>query len=357
MRRHFNIALVFSMTIILYGSASFAQEAEFSQFYSSSLYLNPAMAGASNSLNISAVARVQPLSGSNVTNELQQVSIETPIYLGSGSENKLAGVGITLFNQTTGPGRSLKKMGGMLAISKPISFDVFGPQSLVIGVQGGVVRRSLDFSELTWGTQYTPFLDAGFDPSIAGSSSLFEDNKMVAVINAGVMYQYNPQKDYLLYSISFFSGFAASNINQPNVSFTTDQTSKEPLQLKYHGGFEYVMNGRYHLSPNLLVKYQNGSIQTNVGSYISIDFKSEQIQSFEDNIRIVGGIWYRLRDSFIFLVGMSKQKYRLGFSYDLNKSLIGAKERLETLQPAFELSLNYTLKSRQGSGRFSNPLF
>lgn len=357
MSKFSNIALVFCITFMLCINLSIAQEAQFSQFYASSLFLNPAFAGSSDNMTISAVARVQPLSGSDVTNELQQVSIETPIFVGSGSEKKLAGVGITLFNQTTGQGRSLKKMGAMLAISKPISFDVFGPQSLVVGVQGGIVRRSLDFSQLTWGSQFTPFLSEGFDPSIAGSSSLFEDNRTVAVINAGVMYQYNPQKDYLLYSLSFFSGISVTNINQPNVSFTTDQTSKEPLQLKYHGGFEYVLNGRYHLSPNLLVRYQNGSIETNVGSYLSIDFKSEQIQSFEDNIRIVGGIWYRLRDSFIFLVGISKQKYRLGFSYDLNKSIVGNKDRLETLQPAFELSLNYTLKSRQSSGRFSNPLF
>ena len=357
MRGLLKILPILLMTLTVITHCVTAQEAQFSQFYSASLFLNPAFAGASDNTTISANARLQPTT-SDVTNELQQVSIETPIYLGSASENKLAGVGITLFNQTTGRGRALKTMGGMLAISKPISFDVFGPQSVIIGVQGGMVRRSLDFSQLTWGSQWAPFAgDAGFDPTIPVDVSQFEDNKTVAVINAGIMYQYNPEKDYLLYSISFFSGIAATNINQPNISFNPDDPSKQPLQLKYHGGFEYVLNGRYHLSPNVLLAYTNGNIQTNIGSYLSIDFKSDQIQSFEDNIRLVGGIWYRLRDSFIFLVGISKQKYRLGFSYDLNKGFLGDKNRLNTLQPAFELSLNYTLKSRSGSGRFSNPLF
>ena len=70
------------------------------------------------------------------------------------------------------------------------------------------------------------------------------------------MYQFNPEKDYLLYSISFFSGVSATNINQPNTSFTTVQTAKMPLLIKYHGGLEYVINGRYFVSPNVLVAYQ-----------------------------------------------------------------------------------------------------
>lgn len=346
----------FIFLLLMSSGVSIAQEREFSQFYSSSLFLNPAFAGATNGMSISANARVQQVT-SNVTNEIQQVSLQTPIYTGSGSENKLAGVGITLFNQTMGEGRAFKTMGAMVAISKPINFDIFGPQSLVIGVQGGMMRRSIDFSALRWGSQFNPFV-GGFDSNIVTtSSSQFEDNLTIPIINAGFMYQYNGDKDYLLYSISFFSGFSAININQPNTSFTGDETSKELMILKYHGGFEYVLNGRYFLSPNVLLAYKNGSIQTNVGSYLSIDLKSDKIQSFEDHLRIVGGVWYRLRDSFIFLVGISKQKYRLGFSYDLNKSFIGSTEKNTTLQPAFELSLNYVLKSRKASGRFSNPLF
>lgn len=334
----------------------YGQEAQFSQFYSASLFLNPAFAGATNGMSISVNYRAQPLT-SNVSNELQQVSFQMPIYKGSASDSRLGGVGLTLFNQVMGAGRAFKTQGAMLALSKTISFDLFGPEFLTVGIQGGMTRRTIDFSNLQWPSQFNPFEPGGFDGSLSNPAAQFEDNINRPVINAGVMYQFNPEKDYLLYSISFFSGVAVTNINRPNTSFTTDQEAKQPMLIKYHGGFEYVINGKFRVSPNLLFAFQNGSIQSNFGGYLNYDLKGEKVQSFEDNLQIVGGLWYRLRDSFIFLVGVSKQKYRIGISYDLNKTFIGPSERNDTLQPAFELSLNYTFKSRQGSGRFSNPLF
>ena len=332
-----------------------AQDLPFSQFYASSLFLNPAYAGASDAISLTVNYRQQP-QNINVTNNLQQVSALMPIYKGSVSENKLGGFGITLFNQAQGPAGTLKTQGAMLSLAKTFHFDLFGPEFFVVGVQGGMTRKSIDLDGLLWGSMNTPFLPEGFDPTLPNPGAQFEDNVTTPFINAGILYQFNPKRDYLLYSASYFSGITVNNISRPNQSFTSTNPYKAPILLKYHGGFEFVLNPQFRVSPNVILTYQSTSLQANIGGYVSYDFQAGDVQNFDDNLMIVGGIWYRLRDSFIFLVGISRQRYRIGISYDLNK-LSGNNQRNETLQQAFELSLNFVLKTRQTSGRFSNPLF
>ena len=136
MKKTAALPYIFSILFLITGYMTHAQEAQFSQFYASSLFLNPAFAGATNGLSISANVRVQPLTAT-VSNELQQVSIQTPVYAGSASENKLVGVGLTLLNQTMGAGRAFKTMGALLAVSKPISFDLLVLSQLSLAFKVG----------------------------------------------------------------------------------------------------------------------------------------------------------------------------------------------------------------------------
>ena len=74
-----------------------------------------------------------------------------------------------------------------------------------LAVQGGYENRSLNFSSLSWGSQYNPFF--GFDETLPAPVTEFDDQKGSIVVNAGIMYYYNPNRNYLLYRYSAFSGF------------------------------------------------------------------------------------------------------------------------------------------------------
>jgi len=349
MRAWLTILLIMTTNVGIY-----AQEGQFSQYYSSSLFLNPAFAGIGSGMSLSLNHKQQP-QNLDVTNQLSQFSLAFPIYRGSIEGKKLGGVGITVFNESQGLSGAFQSTGALVTAAYTFKFDLFGPEFLVFGVQGGYTQRSIDFDNLIWGSQYSPFI--GFDPSLNNPSDQFNDQIGFPVLNIGALYYFNPDRAYLLYQTTAFFGFNVRNIVSQKESFVENESVDTPLSVGIHGGFEYIINGKLRWAPNLLLNYFDGNLQTNIGNYFLYDIKSDGRQISNLNLNLVGGIWYRVRDSFIFLVGISKNKYRVGLSYDLNRSFLNSGERNDTLQPAFEISFNYNVSKSNTSRKFSNPLF
>ncbi len=56
---------------------------------------------------------------------------------------------------------------------------------------------------------------------------------------------------------------------------------------------------------------------------------------------LVGGVWYRNKDAFIVLIGINTSHFRMGYSYDLTSSKLGAASG-----GSHELSLGMTLNCK-----------
>ena len=99
-----------------------------------------------------------------------------------------------------------------------LKFGLLNSYLLSIGVQAGYRLRRLEFSNLAWGSQYNEYF--GFDDTLPAPVDEFDAQKENMILNAGIMYYYNPARNYLLYQYSGFFGVSATNLNRPNTSFT-----------------------------------------------------------------------------------------------------------------------------------------
>lgn len=303
-----------------------AQDAAFSQFYSSELYLNPAMAGEEPNLTFSSNFRTQWRS-IVIPYSTSQLSMVHPIYKNDVKEKHIGGVGLSLYNDRAGDG-NFKTLGvyGTFAYNLGLTQD--GSQDMSFGAQIGVIQKNIDFTNLEWGEQYNSLV--GFDASHVPTETGFNSGTFYPDANVGIMYYFNPKKEYDQMKVSAFAGASAYHLNQPNESFVNSAESKLPLLYKGHAGIEYAITPNIHIAPNAIIYYQNLVDQINAGLYFTYKLKKEKkgfkgFASYRntnllENADLILGTWYRVGDAFIFSLGLHTDAYTIGFSYDYNTS-------------------------------------
>jgi type IX secretion system PorP/SprF family membrane protein len=305
-----------------------AQDASFSQYYASSLYLNPAFAGMESRTTFSSNYRTQWKS-IVVPYVTSQASLIVPIRINKG-EKHLGGVGLSFYNNNAGDG-NFKTLGVNLNIGY-IAY-LSSMHALAFGAQGGYVQKSVDLQSFQWGSQFNPLI-GGYDPSVPVNINSIAGQSSFTDFAGGLMYHFNPERDYEESPVSIYIGGAGYHLSQPNESMLKDSSNKLPMLIKSHAGLEWNISEKFNFSPNVYMAMQNKSRQINAGAYFTFMFGSGESAIAPSKV-LLGG-WYRLNDSFIFTTGIGSPNYTLGFSYDLNNSSL----RYNTQgRGAYELSL------------------
>lgn len=269
-----------------------AQDPTFTQFYANPVYLNPALAGSSGCPRVALNYRNQwpQLTGNYVTYAASYDS-----YF----KNISGGVGLVALHDMQGPGAIQTSM---LGASYSYYLKVNRKFRLMFGTQAAYYQKFLDWSQLTFGDMIDPrrgfIYQTGDVPRGNGRRGFFD-------VSAGMVG----------FSKNFYFGLAAHHLNRPDESLILGQ-SRLPIKVTGHVGanIKIGQRGRYSsttsLSPNIIYQYQNGFQQLNIGAYL-------KYESFTI------GAWYRNRDAFILTVGITTDKYRIGYSYDLTVSQLG----------------------------------
>ena len=339
---------LFYITILLIASFGLrAQDAAFSQYYSSELYLNPAMAGEEQYLTFSSNYR-QQWKSIVLPYTTSQFSVVVPFFDKSVAEAHKGGFGFSVYNDRAGAS-NFRTTGINLtgAYNLPLTLDY--SHNLSFGLQAGLIQKSIDYSDLEWGEQFDPFV--GFDASITASEASLGNSTMYPDFSAGVMYYYNYQQDYNERKMSGFIGGSVYHLNTPNESFVAGVESTLPRLYKAHGGLNIPIAEKMHIAPNVLYMYQHQNDHVNLGLYLSYQVFGST-GDLLDEAEVILGTWYRLEDSFIFSVGMHQKAWTLGFSYDYNNSSL----RHETRgQGAYELSLQIRRVKERSMKRIATP--
>ena len=339
------------ISILLLFRVAQAQDTQFSQYFSASLFLNPAFAGVYNepALHMNHKRQVQSV---DVINELTQVSFIFPLKPGGAYERSIGGIGLMAYNERSGINGVFQNSAAFLTYAHNFKFGLLSSDIVTLAVQAGYENRSLNFSSLAWGSQYNPFF--GFDDTLPIPVTEFDNQKGTVIVNAGFMYYYNPTKNYLLYTFSAFSGFSATNVNRPNKSLNVTSESTEPILWKYNGGVEAKFN-KLFVTPSLLFLYLRKSVQFNAG--ISFAYSPNQNKYQSKGSQILFGTWYRFKDSYIFMGGVTFSSMTIRASYDLNSNLFISDRAVDISQPSFEISIQYNISKNTGYRKISNPLF
>jgi type IX secretion system PorP/SprF family membrane protein len=348
MKADLKIFLFPAVFIILFYSSNDAdaQDVNFSQYYSSSLYLNPAFSGIESKLTLNANSRTQwkSIVTPYTTN---QVSLIVPINTKGLKERHLGGIGLSVYNFKAGEGK-FQTLGANLNFGYNLQLSSL--HHIAFGAQGGFVQKSIQPGNFQWGTQYNSFL-GGYDQSVAVDMSNINSSSSFADFAGGVMYYYNPARDYEEKGVSIYGGIAAYHITRPNESMLKDTSNKLPLLLRSHAGFELNLSEKFNISPNILIASQNQQMQINAGMYLTFLFGDQEAR-VAPAFMLLGG-WYRVKDSYILSAGVGNSVYTVGFSYDLNNSSL----RYNTQgRGAYEISLKLQKPGSNKKIRIYNPL-
>jgi type IX secretion system PorP/SprF family membrane protein len=269
-----------------------AQDPTFTQFYANPVYLNPALAGSSGC----------PRIGLNYRNEWPQLTGNYVTYCASFdtyAKSISGGIGLLAMHDQQGQGTIQTSMiGGVYSYNLKLNRKT----SLMVGARAAYFQKFLDWDKLTFGDMIDPrrgfIYQTGDVPRGNGRRGFFD-----ASFGAVVFSKY------------FYAGAAWHHINQPDESLILGQ-SKLPWRFTGHAGADIKIGnkGRYasttSIMPNIIYQYQNGFQELNIGTYLKYgDFTV--------------GAWYRNRDAFIICLGVSTERFKIGYSYDLTVSKLG----------------------------------
>ena len=343
-----------TISLLFYCLISFGQDEQFSQYYSASLYLNPGFNGIYDdaAIHMNHKRRLQSGVGDrDVINELTQVSFIFPIKPQSKTERAIGGIGLMAFNHKEGFRGIYDRSSVFLNYAHNLTFGTLGGYLVSIGGQVGYDIRRFDITGLRWPSQYNPFF--GDDPSLPIPVAEFNAQKQNLVVNGGIMYYFNPDRNYFLYKYSGFVGISATNLNRPNTSFTVNDQGTDPVLLKYNGGIEFKIN-KLFITPSLLFLYLSRNYQYNAG--LNMSWSPDAGRYTGSDKQLLFGTWYRFRDSFIFMGGVRINQLAIRASYDMNSDLFIPNREIIT-RNSVELSIQYYLTNSRAIKKFSNPLF
>lgn len=158
-----------------------AQDFHLSQYDAAPMYLNPAMTGNFNGhYRVHAHYRTQWNAIATKPFVTPAISFDMPI--------KKFAWGIQIMNNRAGAG-NFNVMSGLAAISYDFAIDKNNNHHVSIGVQGGVLQKSVNVSLLTFDDQYTYDNGGGFNNP---TSEVVPNQSMILPdVNAGLMYYYS----------------------------------------------------------------------------------------------------------------------------------------------------------------------
>ena len=321
----FSFLLIFVVFIVENANA---QDPQFSQFYAAPLYLNPALAGATG------MARA----GLNYRNQWPSIDasfVTSAVYFDYFFEQYNSGAGLLISTDKEG-------LAGLRSTSISLNYayqlrinDVFTVRP---GITAAYTIRNIDFSKLTFGDQFDPLTGEVVQPAT---------NEPLNVSNVGFI---DFGAGALLYTETFWIGFAAHHLNTPDQAFTSGDVSLLPRKFSVHGGYKIklpnisytkgqVPNRRERsITPTFQYKKQGLFDQLDLGTYVTLEpvvfgltYRGLPIKSFNG---------FPNNESVIFLVGMTFNGLSVGYSFDYTISDLGISSG-----GAHEISISYTFST------------
>ena len=214
--------VVLLICLVKFGE-TYSQDAVFSQFFNSTLYLNPALAGIEDDMLFSFNHRTQ-WNALQFPYQTSQVSAIIPYHTSKHAKpfGHVGGLGLSAYTDVAGQNNSFRTTGvnGNFAYNLPI--EAHHVNVVSFGLQIGFVQKRVNTEQLTWGSQYNPYI--GFDATLPGEDVSELRNKTFMDIGSGVFWWYNPLPEENRFIMSANSGLSVSHMNHPNESMGNRKT-------------------------------------------------------------------------------------------------------------------------------------
>lgn len=313
---------IFLIVFISFTSFVKAQDIHFTQFYASSIYLNPAFTGAGVCSRVSTSYRTQ---WTGVSEAYSSYLASYDHYI----KRHNLGVGFMLGRDVSGSGDLARTLiYPMLAYETRITREL----GIRFGLQSGVGISSINFNKLVFGDQIAR----------GGNVPTLEDpTQSVYYLDLGA--------GVLAYSSKYWLGFSAHHLNKPNESLIEPNESILPIKYSVHGGYKFLLQDDDEKSISAAFNYrgQQKFDQLDIGAYYT-----------QKALNI--GLWYRgipllksyqpgysNHDAIAIIFGVKTDVMSFGYSYDFTISRLSNSDS----HGSHEISLSYqfcSLKNQKG---------
>ena len=297
------------ITATLYSFTAIGQSMHFTQYYNAPLLLNPA--------NTALLPGDDFRFGMNYRNQWAAVPVPYNTFsayadckIGGNRENtnhnNWLGIGLAFFNDKAGDGNlSLTQVQGSLAYHLQLSQFTM----VSFGLSGATVQRSVNYDNLTFDTQWDGYT---FNTHLANGEKVGIIKTSYYTIAAGGNFSWFPNEN-----VYVKLGGGALNINTPNETF---YKSTNPVGLRPVGSLDVS----YHIAPAVIANpsayytTQNAASELVFGSNVRILLTDHNATPTE----LILGMYDRLGDALIGLVGIKMGAVQFEASYDLTTSAL-----------------------------------
>jgi type IX secretion system PorP/SprF family membrane protein len=320
MKKQFLTGLILAITAINSGLS--AQDLHFSQFMNSPLTTNPA--------NTGFIPDGDYRLGINYRNQwstLMAVPYKTMSAFGDVQlmkdrfENGWIGAGGVILKDVAGSGNlTSTKIYGSLAYHQMLGYSSL----LSLGFNVGYANKQINTSNLKFPDQFDGKF---FDNKQPTSVMLDRTNIGYMDIQAGLNFAYFPAEN-----IYVNGGFSTHHVNRPEESFFNDADVDNRIDMR-HIGFlngSFKLNDQWILNPTAYFTTQSKSHEAVFGlnAHYNLSGDGEQL--------LIAGMYYRLNESIIPMIGLGLKDFIFNFSYDVTMSPL---KNYNNSRGAFEFSL------------------
>ncbi|MBS1917490.1 MAG: PorP/SprF family type IX secretion system membrane protein [Bacteroidetes bacterium] len=289
-------------------SYSNAQDLHFSQWFNSPLSTNPA--------NTGFIPDADYRLGANYRNQwssIMSVPYTTMSIWGDAQvfrdriENGWLGLGGMILRDQAGSGTlTSTEVYGSVAYHQMLGYTSL----LTAGFNAGWINKRINTTNLKFPDQFDGKF---FDNSLPTSVEITQPSVSLFDIQVGMNYAYFPSdKTYIN------AGFSVWHLNRARESFfATDPVGYDSrLQMRYIG----FINGSFKVSDLVIVNPMGYYTNQAGASEAVLGLNAQYNLSNDGEQQVVGGLYYRVGDAVIPMIGFIYKNIRLMFTYDVTAS-------------------------------------
>jgi type IX secretion system PorP/SprF family membrane protein len=324
-----------------------SQDLHFSQFNENPALVNPALAGSGSVMRASVIYKDQWRSVT-VPYKTLGVSYDMKFKASSWDKvdpfktktfkksfNKFAG-GLAFYSDKAGDGN----LGTNQVYLSLATFVKTGTNSSIsLGLQGGVVQRTIDYTQLIFSNQYN---GTTYDPTIYNGEKYGSQSFVYPDFSAGVLWHYSKDESSIGENNTTKAdvGFSVYHVNKPKQKFLVGTNEKLFSKYILHGNFLVgIPNSNIGIAPSYLLQFQGPTNEFIGGLMMKYYMKDDsKYTGYIHKSSIDLGIYYRYKDAVIAAVLLEMGRYTIGISYDVNVSGL---TKVSTLRGGPEIMLRY----------------
>jgi type IX secretion system PorP/SprF family membrane protein len=282
-----------------------AQDLHYSHFMQAPLQRGASEAGNFNGdLRLTALQRRQ---WSSVTTPYRSLSFAADGKLSalhSGLKGLNAGVQINYDRAGDG---DLTALQVLLSVSYNLAITSDSTHFIRVGMQGGMVQRSIDFNALTFDNQYNGDV---FNPQALSGENFGENKFSTGDWGLGIGWTGIGESGML------DAGLQVMHLNRAQWSLLESGDAKYPLLYQFTLAAEGASTEPLQWKPALTIMRQDENTEITGGTELQFRLKNKPVRAWAFSV----AAFYRYRDAFIPQVALYYDKFRFGFSYDINVS-------------------------------------